>query len=106
MEADQQVEVAAYLRAALEIDVVNHSGVMSHVVGLFSRRQFNVEGVLCLPVGEGGMSRIWLLVSVDARLPQMIRQLQRLEDVVSVRQRAVGAASLERVREVLQLQLD
>ncbi|MCG3147073.1 MAG: hypothetical protein PCFJNLEI_00510 [Verrucomicrobiae bacterium] len=35
----------------LELTVQNHPGVMSHVCGLFARRAFNVEGILCLPVG-------------------------------------------------------
>ena len=69
----------------MEIDVNNHPGVMSPVVGLFSRRAFNVEGILCLPVGDGHQSRIWLLVNEDARLAQMIRQVDKLEDVIAVR---------------------
>ncbi len=68
----------------LEISVNNHPGVMSHVSGLFSRRAFNVEGILCMPVGDGSRSRIWLLVNEDTRLEQMIRQMQKLEDVISV----------------------
>ena len=62
----------------------NHPGVMSHVCGLFARRGYNVEGILCMPVGDGVRSRIYLLVNEEARLEQMIRQLHRLEDVVEV----------------------
>jgi acetolactate synthase-1/3 small subunit len=68
----------------LELTVRNHPGVMSHVCGLFSRRGYNVDGILCLPVGDGARSRVWLLVNEDARLEQMIRQLHRLEDVSDV----------------------
>lgn len=71
--------------SVLELNVNNHAGVMSHVVGLFSRRAYNVEGILCMPVGEGRQSRIWLLVKEEARLEQMIRQVEKLEDVLSVR---------------------
>jgi acetolactate synthase-1/3 small subunit len=85
MNAINKNEQAAIARAVLEIDVNNHPGVMSHVVGLFSRRAFNVEGILCLPVGDGRHSRIWLLVNEDARLAQMIRQVDKLEDVIAVR---------------------
>ncbi|MCK6391869.1 MAG: acetolactate synthase small subunit [Azonexus sp.] len=85
MNAINRSENAALARAVLEIDVANHPGVMSHVVGLFSRRAYNVEGILCLPVGDGSQSRIWLLVNEDARLAQMIRQVEKLEDVVGVR---------------------
>ncbi len=69
----------------LELTVNNHPGVMSHVCGLFARRSFNVEGILCMPVGDGRQSRIWLRVNEDARLEQMIKQLQKLEDVLAVR---------------------
>ena len=40
-------------RAVLELTVNNHPGVMSHVCGLLSRRAYNVEGILCLPIGDG-----------------------------------------------------
>jgi acetolactate synthase-1/3 small subunit len=85
MNAITRNENTALARAVLEIDVANHPGVMSHVVGLFSRRAYNVEGILCLPVGDGQQSRIWLLVNEDQRLPQMIRQVEKLEDVSAVR---------------------
>lgn len=72
-------------RAVLELDVNNHTGVMSHVAGLFSRRAYNIEGVLCMPVGDGATSRIWLLVNADERLEQMIKQAAKLKDVFAVR---------------------
>ena len=85
MNAINKNEHAALARAVLEIDVNNHPGVMSHVIGLFSRRTYNVEGILCLPVGDGRQSRIWLLVNEDQRLPQMIKQAEKLEDVIAIR---------------------
>jgi len=71
-------------QGVLELTVNNHPGVMSHVSGLFSRRAFNVDGILCLPLGDGQRSRIWLLVPEDERLPQVISQLKKLEDVLEV----------------------
>lgn len=85
MNAINRNEQNALARAVLQIDVNNHPGVMSHVVGLFSRRAYNVEGILCLPVGKGEQSRIWLLVLEDARLPKMIKQVEKLEDVIGIR---------------------
>ncbi len=85
MNAINRNELHALSRAVLEIDVNNHPGVMSHVIGLFSRRTYNVEGILCLPVGDGSCSRIWLLVNEDARLPQMMKQAEKLEDVIAIR---------------------
>ncbi|UZP68355.1 acetolactate synthase small subunit [Desulfovibrio mangrovi] len=72
-------------RTVLDVTVSNHPGVMSHVCGLFSRRAFNVEAILCLPVNGGEVSRIWLLVNEDDRLEQMIRQMRKLQDVHDVR---------------------
>lgn len=86
-------------RTVLELTVNNHPGVMSHVVGLFSRRAFNVEGILCLPVGDGASSRIWLLVNEDERLPQMIKQVEKLVDVQSVRRHATDHQVFVRLEE-------
>ena len=85
MNAINRNEQNALSRAVLEIDVNNHPGVMSHVVGLFSRRSYNVEGILCLPVGDGRQSRIWLLVNEDQRLSQMMKQVEKLEEVIALR---------------------
>ena len=49
----------------LELTVRNHPGVMTHVCGLFARRAFNVEGILCLPIQGSEHSRIWLLQMED-----------------------------------------
>jgi len=85
MNSFNRAEQNALARAVLEIDVNNHAGVMSHVVGLFSRRAYNVEGILVLPVGDGSRSRIWLLVNEDLRLAQMMKQVEKLEDVIALR---------------------
>lgn len=68
----------------LELKVGNHPGVMSHICGLFARRAFNVEGILCLPLNDDLHSRIWLQVADDKRLEQMISQVEKLEDVVQL----------------------
>jgi acetolactate synthase-1/3 small subunit len=86
----------------LDVRVNNHPGVMSHVCGLFSRRAFNVEAILCLPMNGGDESRIWLLVIEDDRLEQMLRQMRKLQDVHDVRvmSEAVGVfAQLHKVME-------
>lgn len=85
MQAIENNARHALPRTVLEIDVANHPGVLSHIAGLFARRGYNVEGVMCLPVGDGRNSRIWLQVHEDQRLAQMTRQLEKLEDVAAVR---------------------
>ena len=85
--------------AVLELSVNNHAGVMSHVVGLFARRAYNLEGICCLPVGDGTSSRIWLLVNEDARLEQITKQLMKLEDVRAVRHHGSEHAVFQRLEE-------
>ena len=70
--------------AVLRLLVRNHPGVMSHVCGLFARRGFNVEGILCVPIGDSMRSLILLVVNEDERLEQLIRQLRKLEDVIEI----------------------
>lgn len=75
--------------AVLELRLRNHPGAMSHVTGLFARRAFNLEAILCVPNHEdaGETSTMLLGVAADPRLEQVERQLERLHDVVAVRRR-------------------
>jgi acetolactate synthase-1/3 small subunit len=92
MTATTPTPAPAASRAVLELNVNNHTGVMSHVAGLFSRRAYNIEGILCMPVGDGATSRIWLLVNADQRLARMIKQVEKLEDVYEVRRHGADHA--------------
>lgn len=83
----------------LELTVNNHPGVMYHICGLFSRRAYNVEGILCLPIGSGQHSKVWLLLNEDQRLEQIIKQAAKLEDVLDVR-RGGDKAMFERLEEL------
>ncbi len=85
--------------AVLELTVRNHPGVMSHVCGLFSRRAFNVDGILCMPIGDGARSRIWLRVQEEQRLEQLIRQMEKLDDVLEVRRHAADHEVFVRLEE-------
>jgi len=71
----------------LELRVRNHPGAMSHITGLFARRGFNLEAILCVPVAGTAESRMLLLVATGSRLEQVERQLARLFDVLAIRHR-------------------
>lgn len=71
----------------LELRVRNHPGAMSHITGLFARRAFNLDSILCTPVGDGSESRMLLQVGDSLRSAQIERQLEKLHDVLSVRPR-------------------
>lgn len=90
---------AAVPKIVLELTVRNHPGVMTHVCGLFARRAFNVEGILCMPFGDGSESRIWLLVLDDDRLPQMMRQAEKLVDVLELRCHGTDHSVFHRLEE-------
>ena len=102
MNSITKTENRALAHTVLELDVNNHAGVMAHVVGMFSRRAYNVEGILCMPVGDGATSRIWLTVNEDARLEQMVKQLVKLEDVLAVRRHGAEHEVFERRGEFFQ----
>jgi acetolactate synthase-1/3 small subunit len=91
MPASQpDTERSARRGVVLRLVVRNHPGVMSHVCGLFARRAFNVEGILCLPVGDGRRSVVLLLVHEDDPIEQVVRQLRKLEDVMEVAHMPAG----------------
>lgn len=90
---------AGLVKVVLELEVANHAGVMSHICGLFARRAFNVEGILCMPLADATRSRIWLLVFEDQRLEQMIKQVEKLEDVICVARHGAEHAVFERLEE-------
>lgn len=85
----------------LRLLVRNHPGVLSHVSGLFARRAFNVDGILCVPVGDGTRSAVLLLVRADERLEQLVLQLAKLEDVLDVAPAPDGRAAFTAVAEFL-----
>ena len=68
----------------IELIVNNHPGVMSHITGLFARRAFNLEGIICGEIEDGSKSRMYLLVKDDDRLEQIIKQIEKLYDVLEV----------------------
>lgn len=71
----------------IELLVNNHPGVMSHITGLFSRRGYNLEGILCGSIGEGKTSLMYLLVKVNEQFPQIVLQLEKLYDVIELVER-------------------
>lgn len=68
----------------IELTVNNHPGVMYNITGLFARRAFNLEGILCGRTENTNTSKIYLLINNDNRIEQTIKQLEKLYDVLSV----------------------
>jgi len=83
---EEHPDTAGRPHTVLRLTVRNHSGTLSHVAGLFSRRAFNLEAVLVLPISDGKTSRMWLKVAERERLAQVVSQLHNLEDVLQIDQ--------------------
>jgi acetolactate synthase-1/3 small subunit len=75
---------------------------MSHLCGLFARRAFNVEGILCVPLDDGASSAVLLLVADDQRNTQIVAQLRKLEDVLDVHPDPDARASFDAVARYVQ----
>ena len=69
----------------ISVLVENRAGVLSHVVGLFSARGFNIDSLAVGETEDPSMSRITLVASGDQRtMEQIKKQLNKLIDVIKV----------------------
>jgi acetolactate synthase-1/3 small subunit len=74
------------MRHLISTLVVNHSGVMIRVAGLFSRRGYNIESIAVGRSEDPNLARIVIVVEVDDDriVEQIEKQLYKLIDVVKV----------------------
>ena len=69
----------------LSVLVENRAGVLSHVVGLFSARGFNIDSLAVGETEDPTASRITLVVRGDEKtLEQIKKQLNKLIDVIKI----------------------
>ncbi|MHB8593733.1 MAG: acetolactate synthase small subunit [Acidimicrobiales bacterium] len=74
--------------------VENKAGVLARVAGLFSRRGFNIFSLAVAPTDDERFSRITIVVDVEsAPLEQIIRQLDKLINVVAISELAPDEAT-------------
>lgn len=73
-------------KSTLAILVNNKSGVLMRVVGLFSRRGYNISSLSVGETENSEISRITIVVSVDDKsvIDQIKRQVEKLVDVIRV----------------------
>ena len=72
-------------KRVLSLLVVNSSGVLSRVSGMFSRRGYNIDSLTVGVTENPKYSRMTVVVSGDDRtLDQIEKQLYKLEDVINV----------------------
>ncbi len=76
------------------VTVENKAGVLARVAGLFSRRGFNIFSLAVAPTDDERFSRITIVVDVEsAPLEQIIRQLDKLVNVVAISELAPEEAT-------------
>jgi len=67
--------------------VENRAGTLSRVSGLFARRGFNIDSLTVGETVDPSISRMTIAVTGDnAVLEQIIKQLEKLVDVIAVRE--------------------
>jgi len=69
----------------LSILVENHSGVLSKMAGLFTRRGYNIDSLNVSITDDPTISRMTIVVSGDEQITeQIVKQLNKLVDVIKI----------------------
>lgn len=72
-------------RYVISVLVNNHSGVLTRISGLFSRRGFNIQSLTVCETEDVKFSRMTIVVTGDEYvLDQIIKQLNKTHDVKKV----------------------
>lgn len=73
------------MRHIISILIENEFGALARVAGLFSARGYNIESLTVAPTEDPALSRMTVVTSgSDAVIEQIIKQLNKLIDVVRV----------------------
>ncbi len=73
------------MRHIISVLMENETGALSRVSGLFSQRGYNIESLTVAPTDDKTLSRMTLVTrGNDASVEQIIKQLNKLIDVVKV----------------------
>ncbi|HIF03780.1 MAG TPA: acetolactate synthase small subunit [Nitrospinaceae bacterium] len=73
------------MQHTISVLVVNQSGVLSRISGLFSGRGFNIESLNVAETNEPGISRMTIItLGDDKKIEQITKQLNKLIDVIKV----------------------
>lgn len=79
------LERSNIVKNILSVLVANHPGVLAKVVGLFSRRGFNIDSLAVGVTNDPNVSRMTISADGDdATIEQIARQLEKLVDVKQV----------------------
>jgi len=69
----------------LSILVENHSGVLSKMAGLFTRRGYNIDSLTVSITDDPSISRMTIVVNGDEQIiEQIVKQINKLVDVIKI----------------------
>ena len=81
------------MRHTISVLVENKFGVLTRVAGLFSGRGYNIDTLNVGPTHDSKLSRMTIVTHGDeATVEQIIKQLNKLPDVIKVQDFAAGEA--------------
>lgn len=93
------------MRHIIAIQLQNEAGALTRVAGLFSTRGYNIESLSVAATNDPTMSRLTLVTrGSDAVISQIVSQLNKLIDVVTVED-MTGGEHLERELVLLKLRV-
>lgn len=74
------------MKRVISLTVLNQSGVLNRITGLFSKRHFNIESITVGQTETDGVSRMTLVVNVqkEQEVEQITKQLNKQIDVLKV----------------------
>ena len=79
------------MRRIISVLLENESGALSRVAGLFSARGYNIESLTVAPTDDESLSRMTIVTSgTDAIIEQITKQLNKLVDVIKLRDLTEG----------------
>jgi acetolactate synthase-1/3 small subunit len=80
------------MRHIISILLENEAGALSRVAGLFSARGYNIESLTVAPTDDPTLSRMTIVTyGSDQVIEQIVKQLNKLVDVVKLQDLTEGA---------------
>jgi acetolactate synthase I/III small subunit len=85
MRSSPAGQKAVIMRHTISVLVENKFGVLTRIAGLFSGRGYNIDSLNVAPTQDAATSRMTIITrGDDATLDQIVKQLNKLIDVLQV----------------------
>jgi acetolactate synthase-1/3 small subunit len=95
------------MRHTISVLVENKFGVLTRVAGLFSGRGYNIDSLNVAPTHDSTASRMTIVTHGDeATLEQIVKQLNKLPDVLKVQDFRDGSEYVDRELVLIKVAVD